>query len=440
MANREAAGDLRHSCRESGDNCVVSCFLENFLTSRSVIASIIFAVVCGLAATFDFARVPAEKFPESTWTGWAIQDFLSAKSAPDVVFLGSSLVLVPVAGVDANFLNRRLDGSQHHQSAYFESRLKAKTGRAVRSFNFALPGEMPSDAYLITDFLLNRENKPKVVVYGLGPRDFMDNLLPNPGATDPYRSLIRFGDVSSMIDRMTPDWIDRLNFNISRTFYLYGLKQDLVAEWVQLASKQLSGLMPVPAGAKPYSVEQRRMLLPDYRPAELNRAEAYFRPSKAEHFADNLAEYKKRYAHVKWDTFTSQMRFFAELLDICQQRGIQVVIVSMPITDLNRSLIKDYSWEAYRKSVHVLSTVKGATFVDLQGTKTFNVSDFMDTVHLHSGGGKKMLDLVVEQMAQDKAVRTALELPELDNGSKNRSASSQSIPEKRVADAGRSAL
>lgn len=439
-ANRESAGDLRHSCLESGENCALSCFLENLLTSRFVMAAVGFAVVCGLAATFDFGRVPAEKFPENTWTGWAIKDFLAAKSAPDLVFLGSSLVLVPVAGVDANFLNKRLDGSQHHHSAYFESKLREKTGGAIRTFNFALPGEMPSDAYLITDFLLNRENKPKVLLYGLGPRDFMDNLLPNPGATDPYRSLIRFGDVSSMIERMTPDLLDRLNFQISRCFYLYGIKEDLVSEWVHLVGKQLAVLTPVPKGAKPYTVEQRRMLVPDYRPAELNRAEAYFRPSKAEHFADNLAEYRKRYKNVKWDTFTSQMRFFAELLDICQQRGIKVVVVSMPITDLNRTLIKDYAWDAYRKSVHVLAAVKGATYIDLQGTKKFNVSDFMDTVHLHSGGGQKMLDLVVEQMAQDKTVRTALDLPEQNSGSQPRSAWQRLHSGNKVADAGSSAL
>jgi hypothetical protein len=206
-----------------------------------------------------------------------------------------------------------------------------------------------------------------------------------------------------------PDWIDKLNYEMGRVVYLYGLREDLSAQAGNYLCAELNRLLPVPAGKKPTTVALRHVLLPLYRPSQLNLGEAFFRPGEKEQFTDNLAEYRKRYATVKWDTFTTQMRFFVELLDVAREREIKVVIVSMPITDINRSLIKDYAWDAYRQSVRVLATIKGATFVDLQGSGKFNVSDFMDTVHLHSGGGRKMLDALVAKMAGTESVRTALQ-------------------------------
>jgi hypothetical protein len=407
VADRQAVRDMGTACRQPSGEERSPDFLECFLTSRFVIATLLFCMVCGLLATFHLGQMPVSQFPERTWASWAIEDFQKLPR-PQVVFLGSSLVLVPLAGVDANFLNQKLDGSQHHRSVYFEQNFSKALGHDVHSFNFALPGEMPSDAYLITDFLLEGGKKPDLLVYGLGPRDFMDNVLPSPAATDPFRSLSRLGDISSMLERMMPDWIDRLNYQMARIFYLYGKREDLSQEFATFAQKKLNRVLPVPPGSSPYTVAMRRQLLPFYRPSELNASEAFFRPSAGEKFADNLAEYRKRYATVKWDTFTTQMRFFAELLDVAKEREIKVVIVSMPITDLNRSLIKDYAWDAYRHSVHVLATLKGATFVDLQGSGKFRTADFMDTVHLHAGGGQKMLDELIASLSNNPSVRAAV--------------------------------
>ncbi len=400
MATCDSATGSRQCCCSKRNATAVPDFLERLLSARFVVAVLSFMTICALAATLSLGKRPSQQFSEHNWASWAFQDFLTVREKPQVVFLGSSLVLVPVAGVDANFLNRRLDGSQHHRSFYFEQRFKEATGAPVRTFNLALPGEMPSDAYLMTDFLLDGEKKPDILIYGVGPRDFMDNILPSPASTDAFHSLARLGDVSRLLDRVMPEWTDKLNFKLGRTFYLYGKKEDLSVAASRLSSSVLARLAPVPPGKSAFTVEQRRQLMPLYHPCELTAGDAFFRPSRSEQSIDNLAEYRKRYATVRWDTFATQMRFFTELLDVARQREIHVVVVSMPVTDINRSLIADYAWLAYRQSVHVLATLKGATFIDLQGSGAFKTADFMDTVHLHSGGGKKMLDIIVDTLAQ----------------------------------------
>jgi hypothetical protein len=377
--------------------------MRQLLKSRFFIAAIAFAAVSLAAARAHFCATAPTDFPYKSWTAWAIDDFVSRTAAPRIVFLGSSLVLVPLAGVDADYLGKRLDGCEHHNSVYFERKFAERTGIKASTFNFALPGEMPSDAYMIADYLLKGEKTPDVIVYGVGPRDFMDNLLPSPAATDPYRFLSRFGDITAWAPLMMPEKFERFNFEIGRALYLYGHKEDIV----QTLSTNAAQALPLVANANAMDNETLHKLLPQYRPFELHRGEAFFRPSTAEErarFTDNLDEYKKRYKQLKWDTFLTQMRFFTETLSTARRHGSHVVVVAMPITDLNRQLLSKLSWDAYRSSIKAIARVEGASFVDFSEEPSFQRTDFGDTVHLHSGGGRRWLDMVIERLAQDDAV------------------------------------
>src|SRR5207253_1653531 len=114
------------------------------LKSRFFIALLAFVVINVAIGSLNPCKGKAADFPEMTWTGWTIKDYLS-RDRPNVVFLGSSLMLVPLDGVDADVLNTHIDGSQHHHSVYFERQFQHLTGANIKTFTFALPGEMPSD-------------------------------------------------------------------------------------------------------------------------------------------------------------------------------------------------------------------------------------------------------------------------------------------------------
>lgn len=383
------------------------------LRSKFFISVALFAAVSSLFATMKLGNIAPTDFPVKTWTGWAIEDFLSDKQGrPQVVFMGSSLVLVPVAGVDADYLKEPIDGSRHHNSQYFEDQFQRHSGMKVKTFNFGLPGEMPSDAFLITKFLLKGEKRPDVIVYGVGPRDFMDSLLPSPAATDPYQYLHRFGDVTSHRHLIAPEWEQRLNFELGQLFYTYGRKYDLSVTTERLVKNSMDEILPQPKTDKTFTIAERRLLFPYYKQMEIASNEAFFRPTTPETraFSDaNLKEYKKRYAKLNWRTYTHQMKFLSDLMNSARERGTQVVLISMPITDLNRDLLEAGTWKMYRQSLKVLAQSKDATFIDLGDSKQFALNDFMDTVHLHSGGGMKLLDIVAEKAAKDRRVMSALD-------------------------------
>jgi hypothetical protein len=384
---------------------------KSILTSKFLSAVIAFGAVSMLAGWYQFCATAPAEFPYRSWTAWAIDDFLQQKQAPKVVFMGSSLVLVPVAGVDADYLNKRLDGSQHHRSLYFEQKFQQRTGISAPTFNFALPGEMPSDAFMITSYLLKNEKTPNLIIYGVGPRDFMDNLLPSPSATDPYRFLSRFGDVSPWASLMMPDWFDRFSYEAGRAIYMYGHKGDIADKLTAMAAVPVSNVAPLPSGAQPMSRDDMHTLMPEYHPFELHRGDAFFRPSTPEErakFVDNIDEYRKRYKKLKMETFLTQMRFFTQTLGAAREHGTHVVVVAMPITDINRQLISDESWEKYRQSIKAVAQAQGCTFVDFNASNDFVRTDFGDTVHLHSAGGRLWLDKLVERLGDDQAIAAYL--------------------------------
>ena len=375
--------------------------MKGLLKTRFAAALLTFCLAAALAGYFQLGNLAPSDFPYLSWTGWTISDFLK-KPQPDLVFLGSSLMLVPLDGVDADYLQERVDGSQHHHSAYFEDKFQEKTGLRLRTFNFALPGEMPSDAYLIVKNLLNGRKKPNLIVYGVGPRDFLDNTLPSPSATDPYRFLSRFGDITPVADRVMTDWQQKLDFNLGKACYFYGRRADLSDRSTRNVNRILNRIVPLPDKTESISFDDRRSLMPDFHPCQILAGQAWFRPTepgKQAAFVDNLGEYRKRYATMKWDTYISQMLFFADTLNIAAEKGIKVVVVTMPITQLNRSLLSDLSWNAYRNGVIALARRKGATVIDFSQSRDFSQADFGDTVHLHAGGGKRLLDLVIAQLS-----------------------------------------
>jgi hypothetical protein len=318
-------------------------------------------------------------------------------------------MVTPLVSVDADYSGQPIDAPYHHRSQYFEDRYSQFANQKVSTFNFAIPGEMPSDAYFITRFLLKGEKRPDVIVYGVGPRDFLDNLLPSASATDPFEHLAKFGDVWDHAPHLVCDWEQQLNHLLAQALYLYDHKADLSSSLDRIASAALVSRLPKETPQQEY--EYRQMIMPELNHFEAIAKECMIAPTKPEANQgqkDNIEEYRQRYHDLKWDTFLSQMQFLGETLDLAKQRDIHAVIVAMPITERNRRLISDSVWRLYKENLKVIAQTKGAEFVDMQPTGQFSDPDFADTVHLNAHGGMVLLDTLALRLSRDTATKSSL--------------------------------
>lgn len=379
--------------------------------SGAVVAFVLFLGVNALWSKTDFGLLSPLDYPVATWTGTAIEDFFrTTKQRPQMVFLGSSLMVTPLMAVDANFLHKSIDAPYHHKSLFFEEAFKRVSGLAVRTFNFAIPGEMPSDAYLITKLLLKDDRRPDVIVYGVGPRDFLDNLLPGVKSTDPYKHLAKLAKRDGTVPREAQDGLQAFNSFLNQNVFLYENKTDLACATSRLVSRAVIPHLPPETPQQEW--EYKQMVFPNYHEFEVLPTACLAAPTKpgSDHaFHDNLDEYRDRYKDLKWETFINQSNCFAKTLATARERGTHAVVVAMPITDGNRSLIPEFVWHLYTQNLRVLAAANGADFIDAQSLADFTPFDFGDTVHLNAKGGLKLLNVIAAKAAQSPFVSAALQ-------------------------------
>ena len=352
--------------------------------------------------------------PKHTWAQWALMDYQTKKNNPaPIVFLGSSLMLMPLNLADASFLNRTIDGALHHTSLLFDY-LVGDNKQLSSNFNFALPGAMASDAYLITNLLLQEKNNPELIIYGIGPRDFLDNLLISPTSTDIYHCLsdLLKTDPNQIFSFTGKGWQSQLNEFLNKNVILYAAKENLDLATSQELDNLFSAIplhtlrffhLSSPTLPERMSSEKLHKLLPHYNPMSIDRNQCLFSPHTPvdpDRFTNNLDEYRMRYHTVNWDTFACQTKFFVDLLKLTRTHNVKVLVVAMPITSVNRQLLPDYVFTAYKENLRVLSKSYGAQFVDLDDTHSFNDQDFLDTVHLNATGGSKFLKLISNYVRQ----------------------------------------
>lgn len=399
--------------------------------SQTVVSSRIFLGVAVLLALNlvllawqPLAKINPETLPSThTWVWWGTKEYLqecqSHKSAPDIVLLGSSLVMIPVCLQDADFLKSDIDATSHHRSHYMEhtlaSALNLQEEKQPRCFNFALPGGMISDDYMVARALFRDNRKPKAIVLGLTLRDFIDSHMQCPASTDTFRYLQRFDNIDDLVDLSMPQFWQRIDYLSGKGLYLWGKKLDLQAVLAENTKAKLnplfstlyrdSALNHLPANA-PTNSGLAGQLKPEIEPGmfivHANDPHAY---------EDNSNEYRARFRGNHHDMFNRQLIFLRKFLALAASRHIPVVLVNMPLRPENMQLMPPCFYDRYLQSAKIAANEFGTAFVDLNSQTVFEKSDFRDTAHMNGSGGKKLIDQVVAAIAKDTALAQHLERP-----------------------------
>uniref|UniRef100_UPI003F5254AF hypothetical protein n=1 Tax=Clostridium thermobutyricum TaxID=29372 RepID=UPI003F5254AF len=88
---------------------------------------------------------------------------------------------------------------------------------------------------------------------------------------------------------------------------------------------------------------------------------------------NSAKEYKARYRDIENKDLTVQMGFLQKTLAVCKARDIKVVLVNMPLTDINRELMPASFYSDFRNRLKKLAEQNGnAEFVDLGDASEFN--------------------------------------------------------------------
>ncbi|MBI4532607.1 MAG: DUF1574 family protein [Candidatus Melainabacteria bacterium] len=308
----------------------------------------------------------------------AMSEFNHSEVVPPVVLVGSSIVMAPLWSSDWKRYTGVRDVYHHHLSIHLNKCLGLAGMKGLTTFSFALPGAMISDIYLIAQKLFRGNHTPQLIVYGLSPRDFMDDLLTGETRTVVFQQLMTLADLPSLGDLYLSTLQEKVDYILNNTIYLYGKRwryqNKLIASTQEMLTKLLSNRC-LRAKATNNEPEQHFLL-------ETNRACVWTK---------SLEEYRARYRHFNHAQFSKQTAFLRNLLELANSRGIHIVLVNMPLTQENISLMPANLYDCYIQTLTNLADSYKCHLLDLQSNAHFQHEHFYDTVHLNAAGGDKLI-------------------------------------------------
>jgi hypothetical protein len=212
--------------------------------------------------------------------------------------------------------------------------------------------------YLVEEKLFTASKKPKIVVYGIGPRDFMDTSLRAETRTPAFEGLYTVEDIVRDEFSLTPIPQDKLELIADRLFVLYSKRSQFQR---QLEEKLMAITKPTP------------------NPSREHKAETPWDKS--------IREYKGRYAQINPSQLSKQRQFLVCLFNRMRQKDIKLIVVNMPLTRDNRDLMSPGVYSNYLHSLKAAALKTNTSFIDLDKDK-FENDKFFDSAHLNSAGAQ----------------------------------------------------
>lgn len=320
-----------------------------------------------------------------------LQHYLAGDAAPDVLLLGSSLVMCANTLADAAFEKRRSPcfGEEYYcyaQSNYFASELSCRLHHDVDCASLSVPGGMIADAQGITSLLSKHRRLPKAIVLGIAPRDFSSKDSLYAGTI--LKEEMQF-EKEQLLSRKA------LSVLLEKCFRLYETRSDF-----QFMTNRISSAVIEAALGNRSAVSHFKTLIGlDRRTPEATPARSFLQ-AEAE-------TYKKTYCEFAWEASEYQFRQLEKLERICDAHDVELIIVNMPLSAGNKRLMPPGLLDDYLSRLKNHCDANGTAFINADQT-CFPEKDYRDSVHLRSSGALKFLRHIAAAMADDPKISEAL--------------------------------
>jgi hypothetical protein len=327
---------------------------------------------------------------------WLAKAYLQQEPPPTVFIFGSSQ-MGGLHCADARVLGRNIDFVLDHQSVTLEQELAKRLHGKVTVFNGAIPGAMISDQVVISKAFFTKQSKPKVVIIGFSPRDFIDNTCPSPTSTEAFMFFSKFADLGKELPLFFSNWIDQTQWQISQSLPLRNNMQALLSNGSTSAVHTM----------RKATTAQQAMMYKPFEPMEPGQCTIGPHPAKI--FVDNSEDYSHRYRNCLNGTLKQQLEFFQIFCSQMKENNIQVVAVGMPLLSINRALLPTFFWSYFFSEIKGITNATGAHWINFSDSPAFQRDDYFDTVHLNTEGGLKFARMLSDSMMAEPSLAAYLQ-------------------------------
>ncbi len=334
----------------------------------------------------------AQQRKDLSW--WTIRSFLALHRRPTVVLIGSSVMTKVSNEGDATYLGKILDARTHHRSQYLEDLISERSSEAPYCASLSIPEMNASDVGVATSVLLKSPHKPDLLVYGIAPRDLMDNALSMPSQTSTYHLLEKIGDLSALAYDARLGFEAKFKFCVNSVLRLlcplYCYQEEVALKWQHFCGSEIAQFMPKQNVAA--NLTEKVLVTLHMVPNEFDTAISSlpYDPARREH-GDLSNCYIASYNPFRKQLYEAQVQFLSRCLETCQSRGIKVLLVNMPLRADSFKLMPAGFYKRYLNDVQKIAAAKRADFLDFEKNESFVDDDFVDQVHLSGAGGCKFV-------------------------------------------------
>ncbi|SRR5579875_897263 len=378
--------------------------LKAISAALSAVTSVVGLTVVMLFALDLLLRMvnPADAMGFNSVDLWGVPPRMqiARRSAPDVVVLGSSLLLV------LSEANPRRQYSSIHFPPYLQTRFRSATGRDVTCVNLCSGLQMVSETFMNAQAAIDQKDYPRVIVYGTTLRDFMDPDFTREWNCTSFASTAPYVPVSpAVLGTLTSDQA-RLAFILCHYWYLYRDHGDFKTIMTALAKEALENLpLDQPyyrLGSRNYQWAPQRdgFLWERWVPRNVEKLIESMYHTHPE-LVKKLELERQAGVYKRGSEVTRLMgaHYFEALMAMCRQKGIKLVVVNMPLGPETTAMVPPGLNSAFRGYLQEATTQYGIALIDLFQDPEFGGSDFKDSVHLNSLGARKLVDRIVSDLA-----------------------------------------
>ena len=330
-----------------------------------------------------------------------LPEYMTGHQRKPVVILGSSLIIAPsqqLNDVEEGPVDKEGQREKITKSTYYEREIKRRTGLNLPIENLAIHGAMATDQELITRELIANHKEPKVLIYTIAPRDFIDNVLGAGPEDTPTKRVFSFiAHSKSFLPREASinAFVDCLKGHQRFADVIRRTAARSLKEWTCQTSKRPESLWKaVNGGFTPKAAEE---------PAKQNESPKK-ELARSEICAQSLTDYKRRYSPANPGRLQEQLKALDALLSQAKSAGIQVLLVEMPLTSQNLAILQPAQYQEYKNGVKAIATKYNTSMSNFDDQMShFEFADFYDSAHLNKAGALRFVPLFWQKLIDSEA-------------------------------------
>lgn len=360
----------------------------------------------------DILSRSTEQVYEATGYVDKLIDFFQSDSKPDLILLGSSVALSSSFESD-RAIGILTDGDRKHTYTGAEQlarSIESATGKRLSAVNLACFGAMTDYCWMCTEKMIEFKKVPKVIIYEAVSRDFFDASMPRVFENPYYRALAFLHPTSAALPAPVASAIDWL-----------------VSQPLMVALSSLGGDDPTLEGPERMRYEfdaLARACLSLYdkrvkissgltnlaggllnRPTSLHASlqKNMIENKKSNPFSQLSAAPAGAYQTdptPQLQRFEQERAYFGKLLKLCKEKGIELVVVNMPVTSEYDALVPTPLRSRWPAQVAEPLQEYGFTLIDLDNKRIFTRDHFIDMAHLNQKGSLKVNFLLSSELSK----------------------------------------